>query len=168
MNLGLALVHGLIWSLMWGCMVTVTEIKWPHVFLHDYPKELQEVIKLPPFTNKKSAYLFESISLLLIAAFIFWSAINTYKDATVDYWTIFLHVFVICMSWNVFDLVVMDWLIFCTLKPGFIVLPGSEGHKAYSDYKFHFFGFIKGCGIMTAGSILIAGISFAILKFLVW
>ncbi len=168
MNFGLALIHGLIWSVMWGSMVTITEIKWPHIFLHDYPKELQAVIKLPPFTNKKSAYIFQTVSLLLIVAFIFWSAICTYKAVTVEFWTIFFHVFVVCMCWNIFDLIVMDWLIFCTWKPSFIVLSGSEDNKAYNNYKFHFIGFIKGSGILTISSIIIAELCYIILKYIVW
>ena len=128
-NLEAALIHGLIWSIMWCSMVTFTEIKWPHLFLHDYPKKLQEVINLPPFTNKKAAYMFETITMILIVAFIFWSGIYTYDLNSVSYWIIFEHILILCMCWNLFDLIVMDWFIFCTWQPKFIVLPGSEGNK---------------------------------------
>lgn len=104
MNFETALVHGLIWALMWGITVTFIEIKWPHVFLHDYPKELQEVINLPQFTNKIAAYIFETIMMLLIIAFIFWSGIYTYHASTVGYWIIFYHILVVCLCWNIFDL----------------------------------------------------------------
>lgn len=168
MNLETTLLHGLVWALMWSSMVTFIEIKWPHVFLHDYPKELQEVINLPPFKNKKSAYMFETIAMLLIVAFILWSGIYTYHTIPVNYWTIFLHILIICMCWNIFDLIVMDWLIFCTWQPKFIVLPGSEGNKAYKDYKFHFIAFLKGSVISAIASFIIAGICFEILKYLIW
>lgn len=168
MNWETALIHGLIWSLMWGCMVTFCEIKWPHLFLHDYPKELQEVINLPPFTNKKFAYIFETISMLLILVFIFWSGIYTYSENLVSYWIIFYHIFIVIMCWNIFDLFVMDWLVFCTWQPKFIVLPGSEGNKAYNNYKFHFIGFLKGIIISAISSIIITGICYAILKYLIW
>jgi len=153
---------------MWGSMVTFIEIKWPHVFLHDYPEELQKVIQLPQLKNKKAAYTFETIATILIAAFIFWSGIYTYHSNPVSYWIILCHIFIVCMSWNVFDLIVMDWIIFCTWQPKYIVLPGSEGNKAYKDYKFHFVGFLKGSVISIIGSIVIAGICFLILKFIVW
>ncbi|WP_102398917.1 hypothetical protein [Haloimpatiens massiliensis] len=168
MNLEIALVHGLIWAIMWGSTVTFTEIKWPHLFLHDYPKELQEVINLPPFTNKKYAYVFETIAMFLIIVFIFWSAIHAYTTIPVSYWVIFCHILIVAMCWNIFDLIVMDWLIFCTWQPKFIVLPGSEGNKAYKDYKFHFIGFLKGSVISAISSIVIAGICFSVLKYLIW
>jgi hypothetical protein len=72
------------------------------------------------------------------------------------------------MCWNIFDLIVMDWLIFCTWNPKFIVLPGSKGNKAHKDYKFHFIGFLKGSVISAIGSIAIAGVCFVILKCLIW
>lgn len=167
-NLEVALIHGLIWAIMWSISVTFMEMKWPHLFLHDYPQELQEVITLPPFTNKKAAYMFGSITMFLIVAFIFWSGIYTYNSNPSSYWVIFCHILIVCMCWNIVDLIVMDWLIFCTWQPKFIVLPGSEGNKAYKDYKFHFIGFLKGSVISIIGSIVIAAICFVILKYLIW
>ncbi|MFI2211332.1 hypothetical protein [Streptomyces sp. NPDC020141] len=35
------------------------------------------------------------------------------------------------------DLVVLDWLLFCTVRPRFMVLPGTEGMPEYRDYAFH-------------------------------
>ncbi|MBP8893566.1 MAG: hypothetical protein KBH09_14535 [Saprospiraceae bacterium] len=168
MNFKAALIHGLIWALMWGSMVTFSEIKWPQLFLHDYPKVLQDIIHLPPFNHKRTAYIFTAITALLITAFIFWSGIYTYNKNPVSYWVIFSHILIVCMCWNIFDLIVMDWLIFCTWQPKFIVLPGSEGNKAYKNYKFHFFGFLKGCGISVIGSSIIAGICVVCLKFILW
>lgn len=44
-----------------------------------------------------------------------------------------------------------------TLKPRFMILPGTEGMAGYSDYKFHFRKFLNGIvftfilsGIVTA------------------
>lgn len=168
MNLEAALIQGLIWAIMWGCSVTFIEMKWPHIFLHDYPKELQEVVHLPPFTNKKIAYMFTTIAMIIIISFIFLSCVFTYKANEVNYLIILFHIFIVFMCWNLFDLIVMDWIIFCTLQPKFIVLPGSEGHRAYKDFKFHFIGFLKGCLIAAISSPIIAGICFVILRYLIW
>lgn len=168
MNLGTALVHGLIWSMMWCAAVNFIMMRWPHVFLHDYPKELQEIITLPPFTKKKTAYTVTAIAMLIIFAFLFWSGIYTYRVDEVPYWIIFAHIFLVSMCWNLFDLVVMDWLIFCIRQPKYMVLPGSEGHKAYRDFRFHFIGFLKGTVISLLGSGIAAGICYAVLKLLIW
>lgn len=167
-NLEIALIHGLIWSFMWGSMSAFIIFKWPYMVLHDYPKELQGIIELAEFTNKKSAYIFETIAMFLIIAFIFFSGIYTYHENLVSYWTIFFHIFIVCMCWNIFDLIIMDWFIFCTWQPKFIVLPGSEGNKGYKNYRFHFVGFLKGSIISSITSIFIAGICYIILRYLVW
>jgi hypothetical protein len=38
---------------------------------------------------------------------------------------------------DVVDLVVFDWLVFCTIQPRFAVIPGTEGMPEYRDYLFH-------------------------------
>lgn len=38
---------------------------------------------------------------------------------------------------NVFDLLIIDWLLFCTIQPSFVVLPGTRGMPEYRDYSFH-------------------------------
>ena len=168
MNLEEALIHGLIWSIMWCFTVNFIEINWPQVFLHDYPKELQKIITLPPLLKKKAAYTFTTIAMLIIVSFLFWAGISTYRVNEVSFWIVFWHIWIICLCWNLFDLIVMDWFIFCTWQPKFIVLPGSEGSKAYKDYKFHFVGFLKGCVILTVSSMFVAAICYGLLKLMVW
>lgn len=60
------------------------------------------------------------------------------------------------LVFNIFDLLVLDWLVFCTIRPRAMVLPGTEGLAGYGDYRFHFIGFLKGLGFTAAGSLLIA------------
>jgi hypothetical protein len=43
------------------------------------------------------------------------------------------------VAFNLWDWLVLDWLVFCTLTPRNFVLPGTEGHPAYKDYVFHSF-----------------------------
>jgi hypothetical protein len=62
------------------------------------------------------------------------------------------------LIFNTYDLIVLDWLFFCTIQPRQMVLPGTEGMSGYRDYRFHFIGFLKGLGFCAAGSLLIAGL----------
>lgn len=148
--------------------MTISVIKWPQLLLHDYPKELQEVIHLPPFVKKKAAYAFSAVCMVVLVVLLFAGPLVTYGAQPVGFPVVFLHLLVITMCWNVFDLLVMDWLIFCTLRPRFIVLPGSEGHPAYANYAFHFVGLLKGCAISLVGSALAAGLCYGALVFLIW
>jgi len=59
---------------------------------------------------------------------------------------------------NLYDLLILDWLLFCTIQPRAMVLPGTEGMAGYRDYRFHFIGFLKGLGFCAAGGLVIAGL----------
>jgi len=57
------------------------------------------------------------------------------------------------------DLLILDWLVFVTLRPKIVVLPGTEGAKGYGDYGFHFRAFLKGLAGSLIGSLVIAGMA---------
>ena len=66
--------------------------------------------------------------------------------------------FLVLLVFNVFDLLVLDWLLFCTIQPRPMILAGTEGMAAYRYYRFHFVGFLKGLGFCAVGGIVIASI----------
>ena len=76
---------------------------------------------------------------------------------------LWLYAFGIAIAFNLWDWLVLDWLIFCTITPKQFIIPGSEGHPAYKDYAFHFRGFLIGSvfsavlGLVTAGIVSFFG-----------
>lgn len=62
------------------------------------------------------------------------------------------------LVFNVYDLLILDWLFFCTIQPRSMVLPGTEGMAGYRNYRFHFIGFLKGLGFCAVGGLLIGGL----------
>lgn len=69
------------------------------------------------------------------------------------------------MTWNVVDLIVVDWLMICKLSVKLFVLPNTEKCNANKDYKFHFIGFLKGCVAMTVIALFFSAISYEIICF---
>jgi hypothetical protein len=67
---------------------------------------------------------------------------------------------------NLFDLLVLDWLFFCTIQPRAMLLPGTEGMAGYRDYRFHFIGFLRGLGFCLVGGLVIAGLWLGVQEFL--
>ena len=43
----------------------------------------------------------------------------------------------------------MDWLLVCTVRPAWLIIPGTENCGSYSDYGHHFKGFLIGCVYTT-------------------
>ena len=67
----------------------------------------------------------------------------------------FVYGFIAVFVFNLFDLLVLDWLLFCTIQPRMMVLPGTQGMAGYRDYRFHFIGFLKGLGFCLFGGLVI-------------
>ena len=67
--------------------------------------------------------------------------------------------FITLLVFNIFDLLVLDWLIFNTLQPKMIILPGTQGMAGYKEYAFHFRGFLKGLVFCLMGALVSAGIA---------
>ena len=74
------------------------------------------------------------------------------------FWALFLYSFVTLFTFNLYDLLVLDWLIFVTIQPAFVVLPGTEGASGYKDYFFHFRGFLIGIGFCFIAGLIVAGL----------
>lgn len=91
-----------------------------------------------------------------------------FSGETVSFLTVLLFIFIIAMMWNVADLLVMDWLIICRITPKWVIIRGTEGCKGYHDYMYHFKGFLIGCIYTVIMSLIISGIDYALLRFLIW
>lgn len=66
---------------------------------------------------------------------------------------------VIQNSFNLLDLIVLDWLIFCTVRPKYLMLEGTEAMKEYCDYVFHLKAAGKGLLISIVFSAAAAAIT---------
>lgn len=73
-------------------------------------------------------------------------------------------IFIIAMMWNAINLLIMDWLIFCTIAPKWVVIEGTEGCGGYKDYMYHFKGFLIGCIYTTIMAVIIASIDYLIVS----
>ncbi|MFE6014597.1 nitroreductase, partial [Bacillus thuringiensis] len=88
--------------------------------------------------------------------------VSTYilnKHEKLLYIDAYLHTFGILMIFNLVDLLIIDWLIFCWITPRFVVIPSTAGMKGYKDYKFHLRGAIVATQILAIVSLFLAGIA---------
>lgn len=146
------IIHCVLYCLLVVIAMIPVGIVNPRMMLQSYPKEIQQAV--PPKTSREKRYgIFFSIPILVVMigypAFIGWYYTTSYVSAFMLIWSMML-------VFNLFDLLVVDWLMFCYITPGFIVIKGTEGHPAYKNYMFHLVGFIKGIVITAAISALLA------------
>lgn len=154
------IVYGIVGSFLVSGIL-MGSIKYnPRLWLQDYPKEIQQ--KVTPKTKKEKlqSNIVGVIFLLTLFIIPLISNYNIKQDqGFISFQKAFLNALGIEMIFNIVDWIILDWLIFCTITPRFIVIPGTEGMKGYKDYGMHFKGFVIGTGFSVVVSLLIASIS---------
>ena len=158
MNLTQALFDGLIISIMlYGWTSIILKIN-PRFELKSYPKSITDIVPKQTPHEKKMFLRLAIPILVVIVTYLGYSMITTYQDSYYTFGILFLHLLIIFLIANLVDLFIMDWLIFCTIKPAFMRMPGTDkNHVGYRDYKYHFIGFLKGSVISVAAAALAAG-----------
>lgn len=125
----------------------------PRLMLQDYPPAIRAIV--PPKTDaeKRQSILLGMPFLLalLILPFVF-----VFRLEETSFLGLFLHAFGVVWVFNLWDWLVLDWLLFCTITPKQMIIPGSEGHPAYKDYAFHFRGFLIGTVFSLMMGLIVA------------
>lgn len=130
----------------------------PRLMLQDYPPAIKAVV--PPRTagEKRQALILGMPFLLTLLLFPLYAAFVFHSQNGGGFLPLWLFTFGIVFAFNLWDWLVLDWLIFCTITPKQFVIPGSEGHPAYKDYSFHFRGFLLGTVFSLAAGLIAAAI----------
>jgi hypothetical protein len=125
----------------------------PRLMLQDYPPAIKAMVPPKTEAEKRQSILLGMPFLLVLLIFPF-AAVFRLNETSFD--RLFLHAFGIAWAFNIWDWLILDWLVFCTITPKMFVIPGSEGHPAYKDYAFHFRGFLIGTGFCLALGLVVA------------
>jgi len=138
----------------------------PRMALSDYPEDVKAAV--PPRTKEElRAGIILSIPLLIL--FIAYPLYSVWRAKIIigdelTYWMVFAVIFGEYFMVSMFDLIVLDLLLFYTWTPKFLVLPGTEGFAGYKDYRPH----VK--AQLIKGNILLAGFAalLALIPTFVW
>ena len=155
-----ALVFGVVLgSILFTTILVVVRIN-PETMLRDYPPDVQAEHGPMSDRSKRQKFLVTILVLAEMFGVIVASLAPILDDAEAAglFPTMFVHFFVMFSVFNVLDWLVLDWLIVVSIRPSFLILPGTEGMAGYRDYAFHFRGFLIGIPITLAASLLLAAL----------
>jgi hypothetical protein len=156
-----SLLFGLAFSVVFTAVLLGCGLVARDFGLHSYPPAIQERYgpKSPRglrVTKIAGALVGVSIAATLTGLFL------VVRDGEpLGFWTVFAAAEIALMTFNLVDLVVLDWLVFVTWRPPLVVLPGTEDMPEYHDWYFHLVGFGKGVVIVTVIAVVAAGFAVA-------
>ena len=144
---------------MFTLILVVVRIN-PEIMLKDYPPDIQA--KYGPMSERtkrqRAPVAVVVIVVMLAIGTLSFRGVGANSGGDISFLEAFLHLFVMFSAFNLLDWLVLDWLIAVTIRPGFMILPGTEGLAGYEDYGFHFRGFLIGIVITSVTSILVAAV----------
>lgn len=123
------------------------------------PAVIKRVEELPQYrdsiSQRKRSHLGKKLGGL--AAFVALFAAVAYLSGCRTWGIAFVHVFTLFAAVNVYDLVVLDWGVFCHCRR--LRIAGTEDmDQAYGDYVFHIKGAVVGFALGFAVASLSGGI----------
>jgi hypothetical protein len=152
-----ALVYGLVLSVVLTILTVISGAIALDMFVDDYPPEIRQ--KYGPM-SPRAARLRPFVATLLFLTVLGIPILGLFglqtKFLTVSFLSAVVFASIAILVFNIFDLLILDWLFFCTIQPRSMVLPGTEGMAGYRDYRFHFLGFLKGLRFNAVVGLLIA------------
>src|SRR5258708_34694646 len=134
----------------------------PRLLIHNFQKEIRD--KVPPLNRaeKPLATIFGGTVLAIFFGILAFFSIQlrAASGGSVSFMTAFVNIYLLCLFFNVFDLLVLDYLMIVVWKPKFTIVPGFENTAyLYQNFTYHFKGFLKGLLITAAISLVIAFIA---------
>jgi hypothetical protein len=169
MDFGLLIQHGLIYGLILSSLFTVVLLAAVfinvEIMLNDYPPDVKKAYgaERNPKTRGERRW-FSLMFLIILFGVLCYSMADLSRSTPTDFnfLSLFVLVFIQVFTFNLWDLLIIDWLIFNTIQPKFIFLPGTEGMAGYKDYYFHFKGFLTGIVFSFVAALVLAGIALII------
>ena len=149
MNLMQLFQLGLVWGTVFGVIFSIAILIIGRInaemILNDYPPDIRAKYGAMSEATRKQANL---ITLPLLATLGLVVALGLGQLREISGALTFVETLivstVIFQMWNLLDLVLLDWFLLMTLKPKFMILPGTYGMAGYRDYGFHFKKFLNG------------------------
>lgn len=132
------LIEGFIYAVVLGVIVTISQLFNPRLWLNCYPKAIQNAV---PERSKKEMRVKMLVGIPFMLIMFGYPVLSTFMlknqlGSDYTYWIGLLNLLVIQNMFNLFDLVVLDWIVFCS-KPKYLVLEGTYDMREYKDYAFH-------------------------------
>ncbi len=149
-------IECVIFCIAFTLMILPAQYRDPLKMIASYPPNvIKRVESLPQYADiigkREKEHVAKKIFGVFFIAIVL--AVVAYLSGCRDFCTTAIHVFVLFLVVNVYDMVVLDWGVFCHSKK--LRIPGTEDMDAdYKDYLFHAKGALIGTLLGVIVSLL--------------
>jgi hypothetical protein len=154
------LIYGIVFSCLFSALLVVMMRINPEGLLNGLPPDIKA--RYGPLSEKSQrqhkSFVILFFLILLGVPLLSIRRYDLMTSGIPTFFELFVIVLTIFMVFNIVDLLIVDWLVICTITPKFIVLPGTEGMSGYKDYGYHFRGSLKGTVTLLVLALIFAGI----------
>jgi hypothetical protein len=156
------LFDGLALSLVGSVIILASLAANPRYWLQDFPQSIQDAVPKKTAAEKSASKVWGIPFLLALIGGMTISGILLKRGLPgARFVTVYADTLGVALFFNAWDLLVLDWLIVCTITPSFLVIPGTEGMPGYKDYKHHVTAFLTGAMSSVVIAAIIAGLVYA-------
>lgn len=151
-------IEGVILCALFTLMILPPLYKDPLNMIMSYPPEIiKRVESLPQYQSKikkrEKAHIIKKMAGVLL--FVAVMTVVAYFSGCRNFGYAFVHIFVLMFTVNLYDLIVLDWGIFCHSER--LKIKGTEDmKKEYKNYLFHLRGAVIGTILSLTVSLLSA------------
>jgi hypothetical protein len=154
------IIECIILCIIFTLAILIPLYKNPLSKIKAYPTAIRKrVEELPEYKNivgkiERKHFIIEIIGAFLIALVL---AVISYLTDDKTFFQVFINTFILFFVVNLYDLIVLDIIIFCHSKK-VIIRVTEDMIKEYKNSKHHIIGFFKGIGVGLFVSLLSGGI----------
>lgn len=149
---------GSVMSALLGSIVMAVVYYNAEIMHDDYPPHIQEKALPMSDSAKKQRVVVTIPFIALLLGFPTCSNLKLKRQnhGHLSLKNAFINAYAVFAFSNLFDLLVLDYLVMLRMRPRFAILPGTQEADYSNDYFFHFVGFLKGMGYGMLPSLIIA------------
>ena len=138
-SLGRVVRDGLLLSVVFSAIIVGTALIDPWIMLENYPPAIREAVT-PPDDLPMVLPIVIGVGMIVVLVWLMVRsivALERERGGHLAFGGAALHAWLLFQVVNLWDVVILDWLLFVTIQPTAFILPGTGGHPAYDDYLFH-------------------------------
>lgn len=134
-----SLLYALVIFVLFSGLLVIGGLISNDSMLHDYPPAIQERHgpKTPRGARVTVGMSVAAVLLFVGASIIGVAVLRDQLGGDIGFWPVFVFGTVAFFIFNLLDLFVLDWWLFCRVQPRFLVPESTRGMAEYRDFSFH-------------------------------